>query len=187
MSDRFIVLFKMLINSIIVSALAIHAIGSYTPPRCYNNIVATCQLSGNGTVSGTLTLTQSRSGLRVEGSVKGLADGKHGIHVHEFGNYTNDNCDATGVHYNPLQAKHGAIDAEERHIGDWSNIESSYQTSNVDFTDKIAKLNGEYPIVDRAIVVHSGEDDLGLGGNENSTKNGNAGKRVACCVIKLNK
>ena len=32
----------------------------------------------------------------------------------------------------------------------------------------------------RTVVVHSGTDDLGQGGNEESKKTGNAGTRPAC-------
>lgn len=35
-------------------------------------------------------------------------------------------------------------------------------------------------ILQRTVVVHSGTDDLGQGGNEESKKTGNAGTRPAC-------
>ena len=51
-------------------------------------------------------------------------------------------------------------------------------------TDKHLKLRGQkYNIIGRSIIVHADEDDLGLGGNEESLKTGNAGKRIGCGVI----
>lgn len=38
-------------------------------------------------------------------------------------------------------------------------------------------------IIGRGIVVHEGEDDLGLGGLPDSTTTGAAGPRFSCCVI----
>ena len=40
-------------------------------------------------------------------------------------------------------------------------------------------------IVGRAMVIHALEDDLGLGGDEESKKTGNAGARVGCGLIVL--
>jgi Cu-Zn family superoxide dismutase len=42
-------------------------------------------------------------------------------------------------------------------------------------------------ILGRAIVIHAGEDDHGRGGDEESTKTGNAGERIACGVIVADK
>ena len=54
--------------------------------------------------------------------------------------------------------------------------------------DSVASLHGQFSVVNRAIVVHAGEDDLGRGEGdkaEESKKTGNAGSRVACGIIKL--
>ena len=44
---------------------------------------------------------------------------------------------------------------------------------------------GKGNVVGRAVVVHAGVDDLGLGGDDGSLATGNAGGRVACGVIGL--
>jgi len=50
--------------------------------------------------------------------------------------------------------------------------------------DGVSLIEGELDnIVGRSIVVHAGEDDLGLGGATDSLTTGNAGARVACCKI----
>ena len=56
--------------------------------------------------------------------------------------------------------------------------------ADIDQDDWLASMFGQFSILDRAFVVHAGEDDLGKGGNEGSLKTGNAGGRVGCGVIR---
>ena len=42
--------------------------------------------------------------LKVTGTITGLPEGRHGFHVHEFGN-TSDNCMAAGSHFNPYDVR----------------------------------------------------------------------------------
>lgn len=37
------------------------------------------------------------------------------------------------------------------------------------------------------VIIHEDEDDCGMGGNAESLKTGNAGKRIACAVIGYSK
>lgn len=83
-----------------------------------------------------------------------------------------------------LQRTHGAPNASNRHVGDLGNIDANAEgVAYVNITDNLIALSGETNIIGRAVVVHAGEDDLGLGENEDSLVTGNAGGRVACGVI----
>ena len=42
---------------------------------------------------------------------------------------------------------------------------------------------GKYSVLGRMIIVHEDEDDLGMGGDEESLKTGNAGARLNCAKI----
>jgi superoxide dismutase, Cu-Zn family len=91
---------------------------------------------------------------------------------------------STGGHYNPERAKHGAREAQVRHVGDLGNVvaDASGRVST-SFSDAVITLFGSRSIIGRAIVVHAEEDDLGITDHPDSHKTGNAGGRVACGII----
>ncbi|XP_043918116.1 extracellular superoxide dismutase [Cu-Zn] [Protopterus annectens] len=115
--------------------------------------------------------------FNVEGFLAGDVHQKRAIHVHEFGDIS-DGCDSTGGHYNPYGVKH------PYHPGDFGNFLPKDGKITKKKSIKVT-LIGPDSILGRAIVVHENEDDLGKGGNEASHLHGNAGKRLACCVIGL--
>jgi len=116
----------------------------------------------------------------IKGIVKGLTPGKHGFHIHEFGDLS-DGCASAGGHYNPEGVDHGSL--QQGHIGDLGNIIADKSgTSRFQIKAERVKLSD---VVGRAIVIHADEDDLGLGGDAESLKTGNAGDRVGCGVIRL--
>ena len=115
-----------------------------------------------------------------KGIVKGLTPGLHGFHIHEFGDLS-DGCASAGGHYNPEGVEHGGL--EHGHVGDLGNIKADDQgIARFQFKAPRVQL---HDIVGRAIVIHADTDDLGQGADEESTKTGNAGDRVACGVIRL--
>ncbi|OZJ05668.1 hypothetical protein BZG36_01408 [Bifiguratus adelaidae] len=113
--------------------------------------------------------------------------GKHGFHVHEFGDNTNG-CTSAGAHFNPEGKTHGAPEDATRHVGDLGNVEAD-ASGNVKFNinDKLVKLIGPQSVIGRTIVIHEDVDDLGRGGHELSATTGNAGARLACGVIGVTK
>jgi Cu-Zn family superoxide dismutase len=122
--------------------------------------------------------------MLISGKVTGLTEGLHGFHVHEFGNIRGS-CKSTGGHFNPFNTDHGAHDAKVRHVGDFKQMEADADgVADYYHTEQQATLmDGKANIIGRGLVLHAGEDDLGLGGDAGSLANGNAGARVACCVI----
>jgi len=153
---------------------------------------AICVLTGSAGVAGTVTFTQSGDGpTKVVASFTGLAAGKHGFHIHEFGDTTNG-CMSTGPHFNPNGKKHGSPTDEERHAGDLGNILATADACEWEMEDVQIPLSGPNSIVGRAVVVHELEDDLGKGDSseigtqgKTSCTTGNAGARLACGVIGL--
>ena len=108
-----------------------------------------------------------------------VSPGLHGLHVHKCGDLS-DGCASTCSHYNPEGTVHGGATGTKRHRGDLGNINV---LSNGKCQDSfIVNVNVD-EIIGRGLILHEGEDDLGKGGNEESLKTGNAGKRIACGVI----
>lgn len=133
---------------------------------------------GNEGVTGQVTFTQTADGVEIEAHVNGLSPGKHGFHIHEFGDLSAPDGTSAGGHFNPLGKPHAGPDAEERHVGDLGNIEADESGHAMMMrVDKHVMLSGPLTVISRAVVVHGGEDDL------TSQPSGAAGPRVAIGVI----
>ena len=140
--------------------------------------VAVLQSTEGSKVKGTITFTKSPDGIQVEGELTGLTPGKHGFHIHEFGDTTSADGKSAGGHFNPTGEEHGGPNADHRHAGDFGNIEAgSDGVAKVSFVDKRISFNGEKSILGRGLVVHAKADDL------KSQPSGEAGDRVAVGVI----
>jgi superoxide dismutase, Cu-Zn family len=126
-------------------------------------------------VNGTILLKQEKGYARVTGEVMGLKPGKHGFHIHMFGDLRAADGMSVGGHYNPHGHPHGGVESKERHEGDLGNIEADAQgVAKVDVKADHVVLND---VIGRSIVVHGDADDL------KSQPAGNAGPRIAVGVI----
>lgn len=123
--------------------------------------------------------------IKIELNLTGLPpNSKHGFHVHEAGDLT-DKCMSMCAHFNPYEKTHGCPGMKNRHVGDLGNIQSNSK-GEVKYVmyDDVIKLRGtKANIIGRGLIIHEDEDDCGNGGNPESLKTGNAGKRIACGVI----
>lgn len=129
-------------------------------------------------VFGVVTFFQEEDGVRILADVGGLTPGKHGFHVHEHGDCSAKDGASAGGHFNPTGKKHGGPDSQERHVGDFGNLEANdIGIARYDRIDKVVSLNGKNSIIGKSIVIHSGQDDL------ETDPSGNSGARIACGVI----
>src|SRR5690606_20913289 len=109
-------------------------------------------------VLGIIRLDQKEDHLHVTGTVTNLTPGKHGFHIHEFGDLRSPDGTSAGDHFSLEGQKHGAPHDEGSHAGDLGNIEANKEgNATVDIKVKGLKLHF---VVGRTIVVHAGEDDL---------------------------
>lgn len=141
--------------------------------------VATIQPVNGEEVSGVVHFTKTENGVQIEANLSNLSQGKHGFHIHQYGNCSNrKDFTSAGGHYNPMQQSHGSPTADQRHVGDMGNVPAGPEgNGELTYTDNTIRLNGKHSVVGRAIILHAGEDDL------ESQPSGAAGSRVGCGVI----
>ncbi len=130
-------------------------------------------------ISGMVTFTEVADGVQVHAEITGLTPGKHGFHVHEFGDCSASDASSAGAHFNPTNQPHAGPDADARHVGDMGNIEADASgMGKLDYLDHNMSLaNDEQSIIGRSVVVHAKADDL------KSQPAGDSAARVACGVI----
>jgi Cu-Zn family superoxide dismutase len=141
----------------------------------------------NKKVQGTVVFEQESldEPVTIELNLRGLKpNSKHGFHVHEYGDMS-DECTSMCDHFNPYNQVHGGPHSKKRHVGDLGNIQADVNgNAKYQMTDSVIQLFGsKRNIIGRGLIVHADQDDLGMGSNEASKKNGNAGKRIGCAVI----
>jgi Cu-Zn family superoxide dismutase len=147
-------------------------------PKKASKAVAVLEPTQGNNVEGTVWFTAVPGGVAVKASLKGLAAGSHGFHVHEFGDCTAPDGASAGGHFNPKGKPHGAPADPARHAGDLGNIQAASDGSaSLEWTDPAMKLDGPDGVIGHAVIVHANPDDL------KTQPTGNAGGRMACGVI----
>ncbi|MBA2367568.1 MAG: superoxide dismutase family protein [Candidatus Protochlamydia sp.] len=142
---------------------------------------ATIRAFKGNEIHGTVTFTQMADGVKIVADIEGLKPGKHGFHVHEFGECKGDG-ESAGGHFNPTKHKHGGPDSEERHVGDLGNLDAdSNGRAHYERIDKMIQLEGENSVIGHSIIIHADEDDL------ITQPTGASGAKIACGLIEAEK
>lgn len=140
--------------------------------------IAVIQATEGNETAGSVTFTKVEGGILVEGTITGLTPGKHGFHVHQYGDLRKNDGTSTGGHFNPTGHDHAGPHDAVRHVGDLGNIEANADgVATFSFVDKQLKFEGAASIIGRGLIVHAGEDDL------SSQPTGAAGARVGMAII----
>jgi Cu-Zn family superoxide dismutase len=122
---------------------------------------------------GTLALAETARGIQLTGTLNGLPDGDHAIHIHTVGR-CGPTFEAAGEHWNPTNRDHG------RHFGDLPNVTVREGKAEVNGTTPGGTVRGEQALLDAdgsAVIVHANPDDY------QTQPSGNAGGRIACGVV----
>lgn len=140
--------------------------------------IAVLHPTKGSSVSGVVRFEAIEGGVHVVADISGLTPGKHGIHIHEYGDCSSDDGSSAGGHFNPNGMPHGMPTSEQRHVGDLGNIEADKDgKAHLDYVDAMISFSGKNSIVGRGVIVHEKEDDL------KTQPTGAAGARIACGVI----
>jgi Cu-Zn family superoxide dismutase len=161
----------------VLSVISVCSLASFASAQETKKAIAILHSASGSQVMGTVTFTQTGDTVQVVADITGLTPGKHGFHIHEFGDCSAADASSAGGHFNPMKKPHGAPDAAERHAGDLGNLEADASgKAHLELKDKMLKLSGENSILGRGVIVHEKVDDW-------SQPVGNAGGRLACGVI----
>jgi Cu-Zn family superoxide dismutase len=159
---------------------SLYAQGKMPKPKSVPVQKAICVLyptQGNS-ASGNIIFTKTADGIKVTADLQGLSKGKHGFHIHEFGDCSSPDGMSAGGHYNPEGKQHGAPMDMMRHEGDMGNIEADHAgKAHLEYVDKMLSFDGPHSILGRSVILHKGEDDF------KTQPTGNSGARIACGVI----
>jgi Cu-Zn family superoxide dismutase len=174
--------FRVLLGGLVLFSLAALVNEAQTPAEKSSaplkGITVLHPTAGNK-VSGTVTFAEVADGVQVRAEITGLTPGKHGFHVHEFGDCSAPDAMSAGAHFNPTHEPHAGPDAPQRHTGDMGNVEADASgKAKLEYVDNEMSLtNDQQSVIGRSVVVHAKADDL------KSQPAGDSGARIACGVI----
>ena len=167
------------------TALALAALMAASPAFAQAELgaTATAAMKGpDGADIGTVTFTETNSGVLLNAELTGLAPGPHGFHLHAVGE-CEPPFESAGDHYNPTNVDHGYLAEGGPHVGDMPNIHvPDSGTLTVELLHPVVSLspdsgNSLFDEDGTALLIHADPDDY------KEQPAGHAGDRIACGVV----
>ena len=142
----------------------------------------TLSAKSDSNVEGIINFTEKNDIVTMVGTITGLEEGEHAIHIHEKADCSSPDGKSAGGHWNPTGQPHGAWgDSAGFHKGDIGNFKVNVNgrgTISMSTDDWCIGCGDETKdILGKAIIVHIGVDDL------KSQPSGAAGARIGCAGI----
>ncbi|UCF95899.1 MAG: superoxide dismutase family protein [Spirochaetaceae bacterium] len=166
---------------LLITTVITGLVGCVTGPMAVKpttKAVAVIQPLQDSGIKGIVTFIQEGSGVRIVAEITGLPPGKHGFHIHEFGDGTAAEGVSLGGHFNPANTTHGGPEDQERHIGDLGNLEADKSgRAKYNRLDTRIALHGRNSIIGRSVVIKEKVDDY------KTQPGGGAGQRIAYGII----
>ncbi|WP_353221679.1 superoxide dismutase family protein [Salinisphaera sp. C84B14] len=133
---------------------------------------------GNDGVSATIRFTPQDGGLAYTTEAEGLEPGKHGYHIHLYGDCSSGDGKSAGTHYN-LQGSSKNPPADiDRITGDLGDLDVGEDgTASDEGMLDGASLTGAKALIGRGVIIHEKPND------PSQPPIGAAGSRQACGVI----
>lgn len=149
-----------------------------TTATSYQQAVAVLHPTEGNEVSGTITFDKESDGLHVHAEAAGLTPGKHGFHIHLYGDCRAADGTSAGTHFNFEGSSLNPPKDIDRITGNLGNLDAGENgQATADTVLANATLNGAKSIIGRAVVVHAKAND------PSQPPIGAAGSRQACGVI----
>ena len=123
-------------------------------------------------LTGCVEFYQENGCVLIVVRISGLPESKtgfFGFHIHQGESCSGPDFSATGSHYNPVDQVH------PKHTGDLPPLLSCHGNAYLSVKTDRFTVN---EIIGRTVVIHSDPDDF------RSQPAGNAGKKIACGVIR---
>lgn len=133
-----------------------------------------------GASVGRAVATEVSGGLRVTVDGRDMPPGTRGAHIHTAGRCDAPGFETAGPHWNPTNAKHGTMNPQGPHRGDFPNlIVDSGGRGTVGVIIPGATMASLMDADGASFVIHAEPDDL------KTDPSGNSGGRIACGVFQL--